>query len=77
MYHVFDPFLARDTWHTSHALDDKVFYICLEKVVTAPGFNPDQMREQFITKRGDIFRDRIDNLTMVAWGIKEYQQAVG
>jgi hypothetical protein len=77
MYSVFDPFLARDTWHTSHSLDDKAFYICLEKVVTAPDFSPDRMRQHFIAEKGETFGCRIDELTMVAWGIREYLQTVG
>ncbi len=77
MYQIFDPFLMRETWHTSHDFDNKAFYICLERVVTAPAFSPDAMREYFLAKKGSPFQHRIDDLTSKAWGIREYLQTVG
>ena len=77
MYDVFDKFLSRETWHTTHALDDQAFYVCLQKVVTAPDFSPDTMGEYFRKKKGQAFEHRIDDLTSKAWGIREYLQTVG
>jgi hypothetical protein len=41
-YNVFDPFLSRDTWHTFHPLDERMFFQCLHKVVRDPDFSPER-----------------------------------
>jgi hypothetical protein len=51
-YDVFDSFLARATWHTSHPNDERAFYRCLREVVARPDFSPDSMGEYMRNKKG-------------------------
>lgn len=79
-YNAFDPFLARDTWHTTHALDDGVFYRCLHTVVELPDFSPEEMGNHIRTAKGidsedHHFAKRVDDLVGNAWAVREYLRA--
>jgi hypothetical protein len=76
-YSAFDSFLARDTWHTSHPLDDREFYRCLRTVVELPDFSPDKMGDYIRGVKGVISEDhhfakRVDDLVGNAWAVQEY-----
>ncbi len=43
MYEVFDTFLSRDSWYTSHENDEALFNQALYKVVWREHFSPEQM----------------------------------
>lgn len=82
MYEAFDNFLAMDTWHTRHPLDEKRFFIALNKVVTEPKFNADElgryMREKKNVARDDeknTFNADIDHYVAAAWAVREYLKA--
>lgn len=83
MYEAFDKFLARDTWHTSHPLDEREFYRCLHEVVHSPNFNPDQMGEYFRQKKAvsqdhlNPLADAIDRWVGDAWAVRGYLEATG
>jgi hypothetical protein len=79
-YRIFDPFLNRDTWHTSHPLDDKAFFRCLRQVVEHPDFNPEAMGEHFrqmkdVDSEDHPFAEQIDDLVRKAWTVREFLQA--
>jgi hypothetical protein len=81
-YSVFDPFLGVETWHTTHPLDDKRFFICLHKVVEDPDFNAETMGEYMRSEKGvdspeHHYAQRIDNLVSKAWAVREYLDANG
>jgi hypothetical protein len=78
-YGVFDPFLARATWHTSHPNDERAFYRCLREVAEHQDFSPDgmgqYMRDSKGVKSGDYdhpFALRIRDLVEKAWAVREY-----
>jgi hypothetical protein len=78
-YGVFDPFLARETWHTSHPLDDKAFYRCLFEVVDLPDFSPETMGE-YMRSTKEIsddhpFVEDVRRLVRKAWTIRDYLAA--
>lgn len=50
MYQAFDKFLARNTWHTMHPIDEKVFFLCLSTVVMDSKFSPEAMGEYMLQK---------------------------
>ena len=52
MYAVFDSFLAADTWHTTHPLDGRRFFLALDKVVRNENFNADKMAAYIYDKTG-------------------------
>lgn len=79
-YEVFDSFLRVDTWHTSHPLDDKRFFLCLHNVVREPDFSAEAMGEYMrVAKRVDSddhpFAQRINSLVGKAWAVHEYLEA--
>lgn len=61
LYAAFDKFLAVETWHTSHPLDARRFYVALAQVVQHEDFNADNMATYFFEKTG-VQRDREDGL---------------
>jgi hypothetical protein len=78
-YDVFDLFLTRATWHTSHPNDERAFYRCLREVVARPDFSPDSMGEYMRNEKGlksgdydHPFADHIRDLVGKAWAIREY-----
>jgi hypothetical protein len=81
-YNVFDPFLNMDTWHTSHPLDDRRFFVCLSKVVREPDFSAETLGE-YIRKAKGIdnsehhFAPRVRDLVGKAWAVREYLEATG
>jgi hypothetical protein len=75
MYDAFDSFLAGSTWHTLHASDEERFLTALNKVVTTPGFNPEEMGEYMRQKVGARNADidsAIDRYTSDAWAVYTY-----
>lgn len=81
MYEAFDKFLARDTWHTSHPLDEQVFYRCLHEVIGDEEFSPDEMGD-YIREQKGIERDAdnpldeaIDRWVSNAWAVRDYLSA--
>lgn len=72
MYAAFDRFLAVETWHTTHALDDQRFYKVLGEVVTSKGFNPDDMGNYFREQKGNAFAADIDRRVAQAWSVFDY-----
>jgi hypothetical protein len=83
MYEVFDTFLAMDTWHTSHPLDDDRFYKALHRIVRDDEFNPDEMGRYLFMKTG-VQRDneedsRVNSIgrrVSQAWSVKDYLEAM-
>jgi hypothetical protein len=76
-YNTFDPFLSRDTWHTSHPRDDKGFFQCLRQVVDLPDFSPEAMGDYIRTAKGvdsydHHFAGRIRDLVGKAWAVRKY-----
>lgn len=76
---VFGPFVARDTWHTFHPLDEKVFFQCLHKVVAASDFSPEAMGE-YIRETRQIAEDSpfvqdVATLVSKAWTVRDYLEA--
>lgn len=81
MYEAFDKYLATDTWHTSHPMDDKRFYLALHTVVTNPDFNPDTMGEYFHQKKPQkdplgAFEQAIADRVHDAWAVRDYLEAL-
>jgi hypothetical protein len=80
-YNVFDPFLARDTWHTFHPLDEKVFFQCLHKVVHDPEFSPEAMGDYIRNARRideeSPFAEDVRTLVSKAWTVRSYLEAAG
>ena len=83
MYAVFDSFLAADTWHTTHPLDGRRFFLALDKVVRNENFNADKMAAYIYDKTG-VSPDTQDGLgysirrcTTAAWAVREYLEATG
>jgi len=78
-YNVFDPFVARDTWHTFHPLDERMFFQCLHKVVHDAEFSPEKMGEYIREARkiGDDspFVQDVATLVSKAWTVKDYLEA--
>ncbi|HTQ14388.1 MAG TPA: hypothetical protein VMH86_10980 [Rhizomicrobium sp.] len=82
MYEVFDAFLAMDTWHTSHSLDDQRFYRALDTVVRDPDFNADDLR-RYLREKLNIARDdhtghfskAVDLRAMQAWAVRDFLAA--
>lgn len=84
MYKVFDPFLAADTWHTSHPLDSERFYVALAQLVRNAEFSPDEMRDYMFRQTGvdpdnpeDSRVQAIDERTHEAWAIREFLEVTG
>jgi hypothetical protein len=84
MYQVFDGFLAMDTWHTRHALDERRFFEALSSVVKDSNFDPEKMGEYFRQKtRSTIhandnkhpFEHAIAHYVAAAWAVKDYLAA--
>lgn len=80
-YVAFDPFLSRETWHTSHPLDDKVFFQCLHKVIDQPDFSPESMGDYIRAAKGvdsyeHHFAQRVRDLVGKAWAVHEYLATV-
>jgi hypothetical protein len=80
-YNVFDPFLARDTWYTSHLLDEIAFYQCLQKVAERPAFSPESMGEYIASaKKGTLEEDYlaqcVQGLVSKAWTVRDYLAVV-
>jgi hypothetical protein len=79
-YNVFDPFLACQTWHTSHPLDEQRFFKCLSKVVDHPDFNPESMGD-YIRGKQNIdtdehhFTEAVHDLVRKAWAVYDYLKA--
>lgn len=83
LYAAFDNFLAVETWHTTHPLDARRFYLALAEVVQDKSFNADSMAEYFFEKTG-VRRDTEEGLAQSirryasnAWAVKEYLEADG
>jgi hypothetical protein len=84
MYEVFDKFLAVDTWHTRHPLDEQRFFIALATVAKNPKFNPDDLGAYIRAKKG-VSRDNeehpfnfeIDDYVAKAWAVKDYLRVNG
>jgi hypothetical protein len=82
LYAAFDNFLGVETWHTRHPSDEQRFFIALNKVVTDPKFNPDNLGQYMREKKG-ILRDdgehafnvAIDHYVAAAWAVKDYLKA--
>ncbi|WP_155908494.1 hypothetical protein [Asticcacaulis sp. YBE204] len=47
MYHIFDDFLRKPTWSTSHPSDVGNFRAALSDVIGHPDFDPDEMGRYF------------------------------
>ena len=76
-YDVFDPFLARDTWHTSHPLDERAFYRCLQKVVEHPDFSPESMGKYIESAKKRTLEEYyltqcVQGLVSKAWTVRDY-----
>jgi hypothetical protein len=50
MYQVFDEFLAIETWHTCHPLDERRFFRALHQVVRNPEFSVEALRRYMLHK---------------------------
>jgi hypothetical protein len=78
-YDVFDPFLARETWHTSHLLDDKAFYCCLYDVVDLPDFSPETMGKYMRSAKkiadDHPFVEDVRRLVSKAWTVRDFLAA--
>ena len=80
-YNVFDPFLARDTWHTNHDNDLFAFYRCLQKIIDDPDFSPDGMGEYIkarknVTTDGHPLAGAVRTLVSNAWAVRNYFTAI-
>jgi hypothetical protein len=82
LYEAFDNFLEIDTWHTHHPTDEQRFFTALNKVVTNPKFNPDNLGQYIRGKKGvsrddgeNAFNVAIDNYVAAAWAVKDYLKA--
>jgi hypothetical protein len=81
-YDVFDSFLKVDTWYTGHWMDNRRFFVCLDKVVRNPDFNADGKGEYFRTATGvdsdeHPFAFRVRDLIGKAWAVREYLEVTG
>jgi len=79
-YKVFDPFLARDTWHTMHPSDEKIFYQCLHKVVELSDFAAEAMGDYFkemknINSPNHPMAEAVKRYVSKAWAVREYLAA--
>jgi len=84
MYRAFDKFLARNTWHTRHPNDEKIFFLALSSVVKNSKFNPEELGEYMRQKTGPSpnvkdhpFDDVIAHYVAAAWAVKDYLAATG
>lgn len=83
MYQAFDNFLAVDTWHTTHPLDEKRFFRALDRIVRESAFNADAMASYMREKVGispneekdDSRAEAIDRYTSAAWAVRGYLDA--
>ena len=79
-YSAFDYFLDRDTWHTFHHNDQKIFFQVLHRVIREPSFDPDKLRE-YMREKKDVsdehhpFSTVIDEYVSKASAVKEYLKA--
>lgn len=70
---VFDTFLLVDTWHTCHPEDEKRFFLRLQRVVSNPDFNADQMADYMErTVKNPAFDHAISHYRAAAWAISDY-----
>jgi hypothetical protein len=79
-YSVFDKFLAVETWHTSHPLDDKRFFLCLHEIVDLSDFSAQAMGEHMRAAKGvdsheHHYAQRIDDLVSKAYAVRDYLEA--
>lgn len=78
MYEVFDKFLDRETWYSKHSIDEQVFYVCLDKVISNEGFDPEVLGNYLRDKirlsgnDDDVFNRAIDHYVKEAWAIKDF-----
>lgn len=82
IYNVFDKFLRVETWHTSHACDDRRFYECLHEVVEETNFDPEAMGSYMRNAKGvdsdeHPYAERIRELVSNAWAVREYLAVAG
>ena len=82
MYEAFDDFLAMETWYTREHFDYKRFFIALNKVVTEPKFNADELGRYMRQKKnvaqddeGNTLNIDIDHYVASAWAVREYLKA--
>ena len=83
IYSAFDQFLLVDTWHTTHPLDSRRFYLALDKVVRDGNFNADVMGAYMYAKTG-VSRETegglgysIERYKTAAWAVRGYLEAIG
>lgn len=75
-YNVFDTFLATETWHTRHPFDEERFFKTLDKIVSHPDFNADQMAEYMKSKvNNPALEEAIEHYQAAAWAIHGYLKA--
>jgi hypothetical protein len=84
MYQAFDKFLARDTWHTRDANDEKLFFLALSSVVKDSKFSPEGMGDYMRQKtrpspnvEDHPFEHAIAHYVAAAWAVKGYLAATG
>lgn len=86
VYEALDSFLNVATWHTSHDYDLERFYKALDKIVSNPAFNADQIGEyikgkfpeRFAADDAEMYWDPIkDDLVQKAWAVRDYLKFTG
>jgi hypothetical protein len=81
-HNVFDSFLNVDTGHTTHWLDNRRFFECLDKVVREPDFNAETMGEYFRNAKGvdnyeHHFASCVRDLVSKASAVRDYLETTG
>jgi hypothetical protein len=79
-YAVFEPFLDVETWHSSHPMDDRRFFLALYAVVKRAEFSPQAMGDYFRQRKGEHSDEhhlsrRIDDLVSKAWAVRDFIDA--